>query len=134
MPDLTFTLAATLLGIVLLTWIALAVTGMWRDGVLGCGHVEPLTPWPAAPAPLDLPQYVEKWVYWTLDKTGAPMCHFCDGPLGHPHVHLVRIPIPADVLACSEDIQNPPLCLIHDKFSRATGPCDKQESEPTDAP
>lgn len=126
-----FVLGCSLLVIGLVT-IAVNLRGIFADRAKWA-PIEPLEPWPAPPqAPVtELPEHVEKWVYWTLDKTGKPMCHFCDGPLGHPHIHLVRIPIPADVLACSEDIKNPPLCLIHDKFSWATGPCLKQESEST---
>lgn len=67
--------------------------------------------------------YVEVFIYWRIDRAGKPTASICDDPMGHPHVHLIRIPIPEDVQRCIAAVKDPPLCLIMTKFSKATGEC-----------
>lgn len=109
------------------------------------GHIEPTEPWPRAPDPVDSREaewfkqhtyvpYAEIWCYWRIDRDGKPKPSFCDDPMGHPHVHLIRIPVPEDVQRCIAAVKDPPMCMVMNKFSKPEGACPNQKSEPTDAP
>lgn len=84
--------------------------------------------------PSNCDTYVEVFIYWRIDRKGKPTASICDDPMGHPHVHLIRIPVPEDVQRCIAAVKDPPLCMVMSKFSKPEGACPKQESEPTDAP
>lgn len=77
--------------------------------------------------------YVEVFLYWRIARDGTPTVSICDDPMSHPHAHLVRIPIPEDVLRCIAATKNPPLCLVVGKQGYATGPCPETTNE-TSAP
>lgn len=80
--------------------------------------------------PLRTPaHYVETWVYWRLDRDGTPTVSICDDPMGHPHAHLIRVPIPADVQKCSAAVKAPPLCMVMTKFGKAEGSCPQSSNE-----
>lgn len=74
-------------------------------------------------------RYVEIFVYWRIARDGTPTVSICDDPMGHPHVHLVRVPVPKDVQQCIAAVKDPPACMVMDKFSRAVGDCPKPTNE-----
>lgn len=84
--------------------------------------------------PAEMPRseetYVETWVYWRIARDGTPTVSICDDPMGHPHAHLVRVPIPEDVQKCIDATKNPPLCLVVGKHGEPTGECPKPSNEP----
>ena len=109
-------------------------------------EVQPTKPWPpppeakvryydmATPAkePLDWgppkeSPTVKTWVYWRIARDGTPTVSTCDDPMGHPHAHLIAIPIPEDVQKCIAATKNPPLCMVLQKNGRHVGDC-REES------
>lgn len=72
---------------------------------------------------------VSVWCYWRIDRDGTPAVSICDDPMGHPHVHLVRIPIPEDVQKCIATTKDPPLCMVLSKSSKMLGPCPQPSNE-----
>jgi hypothetical protein len=75
-------------------------------------------------------KFVEIWCYWRIGRDGTPTVSICDDPMGHPHAHLVRVPIPEDVQKCIDATKNPPLCLAVGKHGEPTGECPKPSNEP----
>lgn len=75
--------------------------------------------------------FAELWCYWRIDRDGNPKPSFCDDPMGHPHVHLIRIPVPEDVQRCIAAVKDPPMCMVMNKFSRPEGECPKPTNETT---
>jgi len=74
--------------------------------------------------------HVEVYCYWRIGRDGTPTVSICDDPMGHPHAHLVRVPIPEDVQKCIDATKNPPLCLVVGKHGEPTGECPKPSNEP----
>ena len=77
--------------------------------------------------------FVEVFVYWRIARDGKPTVSICDDPMGHPHAHLVRVPIPEDVQRCIAAVKNPPLCMVLEKTGKHAGECPKPTNE-TSAP
>jgi hypothetical protein len=73
--------------------------------------------------------YVEVWIFWRISRDGTPTASICDDPMGHPHTHLVRIPIPEDVQKCIAATKNPPLCMVLGKSGKMTGACPEPSNE-----
>lgn len=143
------------LAVVLCVIAFLATAGMLgaAAGFLTAGRwsvwVEPTEPWPKPPSPdrgivsMDAAwfeeygddPFVEVFMYWRIGRDGKPTASICDDPMGHPHVHLVRIPIPEDVQKCIAAVKHPPLCMVLNKFGRSEGVCPTtNESETSNAP
>ena len=113
-------------------------------------EVQPTEPWPKPPPPPDRgvvsmdaawfeeygdDPFVEVWMYWRIGRDGKPTASICDDPMGHPHVHRVRIPIPEDVQKCIAAVKDPPMCMVMNKFSKSEGTCPTtNESETPHAP